>query len=306
MVVYSLQAIDKYSDKTDHKGDVFNLGDLLADAGDDRLKNALKEFRDNQAKLEKAAGNLHLANKEILQNKFDPRNRLGPGKQEFMLGVNRSKTLITVANDYQAALDEYEKFVNKIYKGLSPALPTPRTMADSFKRCRDWAGSSRVLAENVQVYFEHHINGAIPVVPSKAKELVVLLGERMELTKEVDANQKIFDRERVKLNLAVAELTKAEENHNRAKIVNDRAVSDLAAQTTNLALRKLAVTEANEKSSLVNKRFVVIENLVKSYATDTAAKKDLNKASLALNAATNAFAVATNAVTKAKAKAPMN
>ena len=55
IATYSLQAIDKYSGKADHKGDVFNLGDLLADAGDDRLKNALKEFRDNQAKLAKAA-----------------------------------------------------------------------------------------------------------------------------------------------------------------------------------------------------------------------------------------------------------
>ena len=57
--VCSLRAIDKYN----FEGDVFQLGDLLAKAGDNRLKDSLKEFRVNQANLEKAAANLHLANK---------------------------------------------------------------------------------------------------------------------------------------------------------------------------------------------------------------------------------------------------
>lgn len=297
----SLQAIDKYK----FKGDVFKLGDLLADAGDNRLKNALKEFRDNQDKLVEAAGNLLKANDGLLLPIFDPASfpPHTPNNQQLMLGVAASGTLIKAANDYQVALDEYEAFVNKTYEGLSPPRSTPRTMTASFARCRDWADSSRILAENVQVYFKHRINGIIPVGSSKAKELVAFLEKRVRIDKEVVANQKIFDREKKKLEEAVAVLDGAKENHDKAKKENDGAVLDLAAQTKNLATGKSTATKTNERLFLVNKRFVTIEGLVESYATETAAKDALNKASLALNAATNAFVAATNAVIKTKANA---
>ena len=140
----------------------------------------------------------------------------------------------------------------------------PRAMSDSFTRCRNWADSSNVLAANIQVYFEHNINGAIPVNPSKARELVALLGENVKAKKDKDANQKIFDREKKKLGEAVAVLEKAKEDHGRAKNVNDRAASDLAAQTKNFASRKLAVAKSNETLVLLKERFIVIKVLVDS------------------------------------------
>ena len=300
---YPLQAIDKYRTDVDHRGDVFKLADLLSDAGDDRLKNALKQFRENHVELQKVAENLYSADKEILQDSFNPENDFMPTKQQLLLGVAKSKSLIKVADAYEAALSEYEGFVDKVFKELQGERSNPKAMTESFARCRSWADSSRRLAWNVQVYFEHQIDGAIPIKPSKAKELVVLLGESVKLTKEVVANQEIFEAEKKMLDTAIAALDEAKENYDKAKKGNDKAVLDLATQTMNLALSKLAVAEANEESSFLNKRFVVIEELIKSFADDTAAKEGLNKASLALNAATNAFVISTNAVAVAKVNA---
>jgi hypothetical protein len=296
IAVHQLQAIDRYN----FKGDVFTLGDLLATEGDDRLKKELSEFRDNQNKVRKIAGKILSANKGILDSIFSVRDLAGLNGQQLKVGVARSKTLIKVADDYQATLDEYEKFVNKTYKDLNLPRSMKRTMAESFILCRDWADNSRILAVNAQVYFEYLINGAIPVEPSKAKDLVALLGEKVELTKKVDDNRKAFDREKAKLELAEAELTKAKDKHAKAKTANFKAIADMKAKKKNLEETNLSVMEKSILVVPAMVHFLKVAELVEALAADRVAKGAFDKSSAALTAASKAFADETNATDSAK------
>jgi hypothetical protein len=297
IAVHSPQAIDKYS----FGGDVFKLGDLLAAEGDNRLKKALSEFRDNQAKARKAAGDLLSANDGVLKPIFSPRDSAVLNNQVLISGVARSEILIKAARDYQEALYEYKKLVNNTYKNLSPPQEMPGAMTKGFERCSDWVENSRDLAWNVRVYFDHLINRAIPVQPNEAKKLVELLANKVRINNDVVAEQKNFDREQDKLNLDVVELAKAKANHGEAKAANYKSITDLGSKNNNLALSKSAMMAEKNKLTSIGERFTVIRELVDLIEADKDARGALNKVVVAEVKASAAVATAKDASDKALA-----